>query len=241
MSDDLALGRQIRAARVRQAIRQTELAAAAKAAVPVVSAIEHGRLDRVRLGALRRVGVVLGLRIDLQVIYSRGDLRHLTDEAHAALVEAVAVLLREAGWEVAVALGYSGGSIDVLGWHAASRTLLIIEVKPRLTDFQSALQQLGRYERMAPIVVRERGWEPRVTARLLVVGATRSNRRVIQSHANAVQAALPQRNLAVRQWLIRPVGRIDGLLGLPLPARAASHVSVRVRPSAGLAGPRRET
>lgn len=102
MGDDLALGRQIRATRVRRALRQTDLGAGSRTSRTTVSAIENGRLDGVRLGTLRRVGATLGLRLDISLVASRGDLGHLTDEAHAALVESMATLLREAGWEVAV-------------------------------------------------------------------------------------------------------------------------------------------
>ena len=239
MSDDLAIGRQIRATRVRRVIRQADLGAASNASSKMVSAIEHGRLDAVRLGTLRRVGATLGLRLSLTLIATRGDLHHLTDEAHAALVGSVVRLLQEAGWEVAVEVEFSGGSIDVLGWHGAARTLLIVEVKPRLTDLQGALHQLGRYERLAPVAVRPRGWEPAITARLLLVGATRTNRRLVRSHLAVVQAALPQRSTAVRRWLRRPVGRLDGLISLPLPDRTTSHVLVRVRP--GAAGGRVQT
>jgi transcriptional regulator with XRE-family HTH domain len=226
-SDDLALGRQFRAVRVRRGLRQREVVEKSGLSPSRISAIETGRLDGVTLGALRSAGRALRLRVRVSFILARGDLGQLRDAAHAALVDATARLLRASGWEVAAEVEFSGGSVDVLAWHAASRTLLVVEVKPRLDDLGATLRQLGRYERVAPTLARRWDWEPRIAGRLLIVAVGRTNRRVLETHGPTVASALPARGAEVRRWLRRPNGRLDGVLALPLPDRVAGAVRVR--------------
>ena len=70
------------------------------------------------------------------------------------------------------------GSIDLLAWHEASRTLLVIEFKTELTSIEETLRRHDSKVRLAPGIARERfGWDPAVDARLLVLPEDRTARR----------------------------------------------------------------
>ncbi len=68
----------------------------------------------------------------------------------------------------------SAASIDILAWHAASRSLLVIELKTELVDVQETVGTLDRKRRLAAQVAAERGWKP---ADRLVVAARRGQPR----------------------------------------------------------------
>ena len=91
------------------------------------------------------------------------ELDRLIDEGHAALGARVAEKLRGWGWDVRVEVSYSEygerGSIDLLAWHAATGSLLVIEVKTEIVSAESTLRKLDEKGRLAAKVARERfGW-----------------------------------------------------------------------------------
>ena len=239
MVDDLALGRQMRILRLRRGLRQEDVRIRTGASRDRIREIENGRLDDLRLGDLRRIGAAVGVRLRVSLIVATGDLSHLADGAHAAMVGSVASMLRSQGWDVAVEVEYSGGSVDVLGWHAATRTLLVVEVKSRLTDVQATLRQLGRYERLAPALARRLGWDVAVIGRLLVLPQTRAQRQVVATAAEVLSAALPARNPAVRRWLRAPTGRLDGLLTIPVGSAVEQRMRLRAPKRLTTTGPNR--
>ena len=55
----------------------------------------------------------------------------------------MAAQLRALGWEVVLEATFfirgERGSIDILGWHATSRVVLVIEVKSVVPDIQAML------------------------------------------------------------------------------------------------------
>ena len=89
-------------------------------------------------------------------------LDRLLDADHAALVEIVANVLRSLGWDVAVEVSFNirgeRGSIDVLAFHPATRTILVIEVKSVVPDVQATLVVFDRKTRLATEIARQRGW-----------------------------------------------------------------------------------
>jgi len=140
----------------------------------------------------------------------------LRDRDHAQLVAAVVALLRACEWEVAVEYTFSHygerGSIDIVGWHQASSTLLVIEVKTRIYDVQALLAGLDRKTRLASLLLgEERGWVAGVVARVVVVPELAAVRRLVGDHAAIFDAALPARSRAVRSWLRAPTGELAGL------------------------------
>ncbi len=155
---------------------------------PVISRIERGLLESITVGALVRAATPLGAVLDIRLRWNGEQLDRLLDEAHARLVDMVVAMLRSAGWDVAVEVSFSiwgeRGSIDVLACHRARGIVLAIEVKSVVPDSQAAIHGLDRKTRLSSGLARERGWECRAVARMLVVGASATSRRRV-ARANA--------------------------------------------------------
>ncbi len=206
--DLVRFGRGIRALRMRRRWRQRDLAAAAGVSQTTVARIERGSGDSVQPRKLERVANALGARVDFRLNYNGEALDRLLDSAHAALVEVAAGLLRAAGWEVVVEATFwirgERGSVDILAFHAATRIVLVIEVKSVVPDVQSMLASLDRKARLAMAIARERGWAPREVATLLVIGDDRTARRRVEAHVATFGQTFPDRSIAVRRWLAAP-------------------------------------
>jgi hypothetical protein len=113
------------------------------------------------------------------------------------------------------------GSIDVLAFHAASRTLLVIEVKTEIASVEETLRRLDTKLRLAPRVAEERfGWRAARVSRWLAVLDTRTARRRVERHAVVFSRAFPLWGWAARSWLRSP-GPSAGLLLFLTPTRAA--------------------
>ena len=234
----LHIGRSIRAIRIRLRWRQSDLAAKAGCSRSFVSKVERGLIAMIDLDRLERICRALGADLDVRVRWRGEGLDRLLDEAHALLVDRVVAALRAGHWDVAVEVTFNvfgdRGSIDVLGWHDATRALLVIEVKSVVPDAQGTLLPLDRKVRLAPGIGRERGWAPRTVSRLLVVGDRTMNRRRVTRLGAMFEAALPVRGHAVRRWLKDPAGPLSGLLFLSDSpsggARRAAAGRLRVNP-----------
>ncbi len=142
-----------------------------------------------------------------------GDLDRLLNARHAALHESVArSFLMLPGWElvpeVSFAIRGERGVIDILAWHAGTRTLLVIELKTEIVDISELMGTLHRKRRLAALVARERGWDPVTVAAWLVVADSSTNRRRVAAHGTTLRAALPDDGRAVRGWLAQPRGSI---------------------------------
>ena len=100
----------------------------------------------------------------------------------------------------------------MLAWHAATRTLLIVEVKSRFTDLQAMLLSLGRKLRLVPDHARRHlDWDAVAVGRIVVVPATKEARNVLKSHRSTFEATLPARAIEIRRWLRDPAGPIAGV------------------------------
>ena len=180
-------------------------------------------------------------RVSIAVLWRGGELDRMLDEAHAATVGAVAARLQASGWEVIPEVTFSvygeRGSIDLLAWHAPTRTILVVEVK---TEIASAEEMLRRHDvkvRLAPDIARERfGATPLAVARLLVVTATATNRRRVARLGRVLDRSYPLRGSSVRAWLAHPTGSIGALLFADTTLRGAEHGRPR---RARVAAPRR--
>jgi transcriptional regulator with XRE-family HTH domain len=192
-----------------------DVAAAAGVSASLVSMLERGHVGRVTLDVLRNVAAALELRIDVVARWRGGELDRLLSARHAALTEAVASWLVSLGWEVApeVSFAYYGerGSIDLLCWHAPSRTLLVVEIKTELVDVQEMVGTLDRKSRLAPRIARDRRWIALSVARLVVMAEGPTNRRRVSGHATLIRAAFPDDGRAARKWLRNPGARFSGL------------------------------
>jgi transcriptional regulator with XRE-family HTH domain len=214
----LQVGRSIRAIRIRLGWRQADLAAKTGGSRSFISKVERGLIGTIDVDALEGICRALGADLDLRVRWRGEGLDRLLDEAHAFLVDRIVAELQAAGWEVALEVTFNvfgdRGSIDVLAWHSARPSLLVIEVKSVVPDAQGTLMPLDRKVRLAPGIARDRGWNATSVSRLLVVGDRTMNRRRVTRLASLFDAALPVRGHAVRRWLRCPVGAVSALLFL---------------------------
>ena len=217
--DDARIGSILRAIRHGKAWRQEDVGRRAGVGPDVIGRVEGGRIEGVTLATLRKVGAALGAQIVVSVRWRGAEVDRLLDEGHAALVAAVIDVLSAAGWECHPEVSFSvygeRGSIDVLAWHAASRSLLVVEVKTELVSLEETVRKLDAKVRLAPKIVEGRfDWKPRSRSHLLVLPATSTQRRRVAGNATVLDLAVPQRGAAVRSWIRAPVGSIGGLLFL---------------------------
>jgi transcriptional regulator with XRE-family HTH domain len=206
--DVVRFGLSIRALRRRRRWRQLDLAGQAGVSRAAISRVERGRADRLTVRALQAVAGALGARLDCRLLWNGEALDRLLDESHAALVEIVLRWLAGAGWDAAPEVSFSirgeRGSIDVLAFHPATATVLIVEVKSVVPDLQATLVTIDRKTRLASEIARGRGWRPAGVGRLLVLREDRTARRRVAAHEATFAGAFPARGRAVRAWVRRP-------------------------------------
>lgn len=182
--NDQRIGRALRALRHRREWRQKDVAARAGVSQQVISRIERGKVGGLSRDALRRVFAAVDADVVTTIRWHGGELDRLLDEGHAGLAGTIASLLTHLGWVVLPEVTYSEwgerGSIDLLAWHAATRTLLVVEIKTEIADSEEMLRAHDVKARLARGLGEARfGSRPRVVARLLVVAEGTTNRRRI--------------------------------------------------------------
>lgn len=229
--DDQRIGAGLRAIRLRAGRTQEELSIAAGVPRGVVSRIERGLLRGVPLDALRAVAAALGAGIDVWVRWQGGDLGRLVNARHSALHEAFAGRFGVIGsWafepEVSFSIGGERGVIDVLGWHAASRTLLVVELKTEFVDINDLMATVDRKRRLAGRIAADRGWEATSVSSWVVVAEGRTNRRALARHRAALRAKFPADGRALVGWLGRPAAPIHALGFLTVDAHAHGGAAV---------------
>jgi hypothetical protein len=187
----------------------------------MISLLERGHMDRASLRLLRQVLSALDATAGLEVRWRGAALDRLLDEEHAQVVGRVAQFLRTRGWLVELEVTYSvfgdRGSFDLLAWHAASGTLLAVEVKTELGSAEATLRKLDEKMRLAARIAHDRyGWRPRATGRLLVLASSPTARRHVERHRSLFEGTLPERNVGIKRWLAAPGGPINGLWFFPV-------------------------
>lgn len=225
--DDLAIGRRIRAVRHRLGWRQVDVADRAGVSAATVGRIEHGQLSQLQLCTIRSVLRALEVQLDLTASWRGGEIDRVLDDGHAALAARIGAVLTQLGWVVQFEVSFSvygeRGSIDVLAWHAATGTLLVVEVKTSLNSVEQTLRIQDMKVRLAPAVASERfGWRPRATASLLVLPEDSTSRRRVALHAGVLDAAFPTRGAHARRWLSSPSGAASMLVHLTATGRRAA-------------------
>lgn len=235
--DIIRLGLGLRALRHRRGWTQDQLSKRAGVSRSVIWRIERGHADRVAIHTLVRVALALDARIDVRLLWQGEGLDRLLDGRHAGLVDQVLEILRSADWELATEVSFNirgeRGSIDILAFHRATGSLLVIEVKSVVPDLQAMLFALDRKGRLAPEIARERGWATRTVTRLLVLPDDRTARRRIDAHAATFATALPARTAGIRGWIKQPQGTRPGVMFLTDARQAGNRQRVgpvRVRP-----------
>jgi transcriptional regulator with XRE-family HTH domain len=237
--DDRRVGRVVREVRIRRGWRQHDLASAASVSQSLISRVELGQLEHVSLDRLRAVGAALDIAISIDVWWRAGELDRLVDRGHASLVEYVVGRLHELSWVTRVEVTFNNfgerGSADIVAWHAATRTLLIIEVKTRIGDVQATVSTFERKVRILPdVLAREEGWNATTVGRLLVIADTHANRSVVREHRRIFDSIWPERTAATRRWIRTPSlsspGDRRGFGGIWfLPYRRLGATATRVR------------
>jgi transcriptional regulator with XRE-family HTH domain len=215
--DAIRFGLGMRALR-RRHWTQVELGRRTGLSPSAIGRIERGRSDRVTVRTLDRVATELGGRVDVRLLWNGEGLDRLLDQRHASLVDSTLAVLADAGWSAAVEVSFAirgeRGSIDILAFHPAGGSLLVIEVKSVVPDLQAMLVSLDRKGRRAREIARERGWQAQTVTRLLVLPDDRTARRRVAALERTFGAALPARTAEVRRWLKAPVGTKHGILFL---------------------------
>ena len=226
--DIARIGADVRLLRRRRGWSQRRLAAEARVSRWAVATLESARAGTQPLDVLQAVVTALDAFVSVRVLYKGEALDRLRDQRHAELVERIVALLGALDWEIATEVSFNKfgerGSIDVLAFHRATRTLLVIEVKTVVPDLGGMLATLDRKVRLAREIAAERGWSPRTVGRLLVLPANSTARRRITQHEATFKTAFPARNVAVNAWLRAPSGHLSGLVFLST-ARVSSQRS----------------
>ncbi|HEX5824858.1 MAG TPA: hypothetical protein VFY18_10415 [Candidatus Limnocylindrales bacterium] len=189
---------------------------------------------------LRAIATVLGARLEMVVRWQAGDLGRLLNARHAAMHEAIArrfAPLTEWVFEPEVSFSVYGerGVIDGLACHAASESLLVIELKTEFVDINDLMAGVDRKRRLATGIASERGWIATSVSCWVVVAESRTNRRAFARHRTALRAKFPEDGRAVRAWLRAPRGKVNGLGFVTNEQEAHGGVAVagarRVRPA----------
>jgi transcriptional regulator with XRE-family HTH domain len=242
--DPVRVGLSLRALRIRRRLTQSHLASAVGVSRATIGRIERGHADEVTLRTLVRVAAALGSAVNVRVLWHGEGLDRLLDAAHADLTDAVLKILVDRGWEVATEVSFNvrgdRGVIDILAFHAATGSLLVVEIKSVVPDLGAMLGTLDRKARIAAEVARSRGWHVTSVSRLLVLPADRTARRRVAMHASVFDAALPARTSAVQRWLGRPQGTLAGVLFLSDVNQASARHRVRPRRHVPVHAPSRQ-
>jgi transcriptional regulator with XRE-family HTH domain len=229
--DDPRLGAALKSIRLRAGLTQDELAIAAGVPRSLVGRIEHGRIRGVRVDDLRSIAAALDASLDLTLRWQGGDLGRLINARHAAIHESVAARFAELeGWALEPEVSFSSygerGVIDGLAWHAATRSLLVLELKSEIVDLNDLMGSVDRKRRLAAEIGRSRGWAPSSVSTWVVVADGRTNRRMFARHAGTLRLKFPADGHAVGAWLRRPMGTINALGFMPIVSLAITGATV---------------
>jgi transcriptional regulator with XRE-family HTH domain len=228
--EDGRLGLAIRALRRRRRWRQSDLARAAGVSQATVSLLERGHLEDATVRVVRKVVATLEGRAAFDVRWRGAALDRLLDERHAALGSKVVEALIAGAWEPQVEVSYSSygerGSIDVLGWHAETRSLLVVELKTDVASVEELLRKHDEKVRLGPRIALERwNWRPVVVARVLVLPEDGTSRRRWAAAQKLLSTAMPSSTVDVKRWIREPRGPLAGVWFLPLSGRSSASKS----------------
>lgn len=230
--DDTHLGAAFRAVRIRRRWRQEDAAARAGVSRALISMIERGHVGRTPLDSLRRVATALEIRLDVVARWRGGDLDRLVNAHHSALHESVAsYFMGMRAWEHAPEVSFSiygeRGVIDVLAFHPASGSLLVIELKTAIVDINDLLGTVDRKRRLATQIAAGRGWQAEAVSTWVIVGRGRTNQRRLSAHRAVLRAAFPSGGRAIQSWLRDPVGSIHAISTWPDAQLTSARIAVR--------------
>jgi hypothetical protein len=105
--------------------------------------------------------------------------------------------------EVEIVDGRTHGWIDLLAFDPQTGRLFIVEIKTGLDDLGAVERQIGWYERLVERPAQDRGWRVTVVHSWLLVLATADVDAAIARQRDLLDAAFPQRAVAMRRVLAR--------------------------------------
>jgi transcriptional regulator with XRE-family HTH domain len=216
-----AFGASIRTSRAARGWTQRELAARAGVRQSVVSAVESG--DGARIATLERLCVALDgdLRIEARLPFA-GDGAVQSDAGHARCVGTARRILAAEGYECAteqlVTDGPWRGWIDLVGYCARTRRLVIVEIKTELRDAGGLERQVDRYVRRCLDVARHHEWRVGELVVVVLVLATAEADAFLIANRDVMASAFPVRGREAMQALLNR-GPVRGRMLLMLDPR----------------------
>ena len=202
------LPRALRSLRRSRGWRQVDLAVRAATSRQTVSRVERGQLRGVTLARVEQLAAALDGSIDVQLRWRGEQLDRLVDARHARLQEAAAAMLATNGWQVwpEVSFNHFGdrGRVDLLAFHPASGTLMVVEVKSGIGDLQDSIGRLDVKARLGRTLARSVGAGPvRAVIPAFVIGDSRHARRTVLEHATLFHR-YAVRGRSALAWVRRP-------------------------------------
>ena len=214
--DDAKFGAACRAVRVRRRLTQAAVAEAARVRRSEVGRIERGLLEDLSFGTVRKVLRALEMWLDLTPRWRGPDLDRLINATHAALQGSGLRRFQELpGWigvpEASFSIYGERGAIDILAWHEATGSLLIIELKTLLVDPAELVRTMDRRVRLGRRIARDRGWSPTSISSWVIFTDTRTNRRQVADHRSILAPIATADGRRMRSWLRAPNGPVAAL------------------------------
>lgn len=206
---DLAssVGEALRDGRRQLGVSQRALSAVAHVPQSTICRLERGQPVSITIEELNRLFDGLATRLDLTArppLVDGGPA--VRDVVHARILGYAERRLRQAGFETAREVPIGGGRvrgwIDLLGWRAEDRVVVLSEIKGDIADIGAFERQVAWYEREAWNAARAQGWRP---ARIIVVAlllATRRNAEIVRGEADALRRRFPTPPAAFRADLM---------------------------------------
>lgn len=180
-----------------------------------ISRMENDRLDNVPAGTVQACVEALGAYLRMEVAWQGERLPRLIDARHAVLQNTFVLLLAAMGWDARVEVSFNHfgdrGRIDVAAFHAATRTMAIVEIKPDIDDAQETVGRLDVKVRLAKTIAAELGWDAFRVVPVLVLESGASPRRHVRAHEGLFQR-FALRGRAALAWLRAPTASASGLL-----------------------------
>lgn len=200
---DERIGRSARSLRHRHGWRQQDVSERARRPRSALVDLEAGRIGNLKVDTIRNLLEAMGARL-VEVAGGASDPRLLIDAGHALLEEYWKRRLERWGWLVRAEISFNRygerGRIDLLAFHPATGTLLVVEIKTVLRDLQALLGSLDIKVRNARFVAADVGWPIRRVVPVVVASGSSTTRRVISSH-EALFAPFELRGRRAIGWL----------------------------------------